>query len=167
MRKYLFPIKQFEYSQYLLEVFLVECEKELLNSETIKEILYPKDIKKETWKTFSDQILKDNKRILDYVQNRDGIYAIHIKRKKTDEWLLRYIGQKGKNSKDRLKSHLVTKHDKTGSKLEKVQESVVNGWKIGVSFIEINPGSMRLSVEELLIEKNSIQLEWNKRSKNR
>lgn len=92
-----FPIKQFKYKQYLLEVFLLECEKELLNSENINEIVYPKGIRKETWENFQDKILNDdNKRILDYVQNRDGIYAIHIKRKKLTNGCLDILVRKEK-----------------------------------------------------------------------
>ncbi|MFD2200190.1 hypothetical protein [Shivajiella indica] len=64
-------------------------------------------------------------------------------------------------SRQRLFNHFVDKHVKTGAKLEKVKEALLNGKRIGISFLRIEPDYMRKPLEEWLISRNSDKLVWN------
>lgn len=60
---------------------------------------------------------------------------------------------------ERLRQHLVSKHELTGSKLENVNKALSDGYDIGVKLFSIRPDSMRLFYEEKLI--SEFDLEWN------
>jgi hypothetical protein len=76
-------------------------------------------------------------------------------------WVLKYIGETKKSiSRTRLRNHLIKKHDKTGSKLAKVNELLAQNIKIGIKSIKLNHEELRLYFEEKLI--NSFkELPWN------
>ncbi|MDN3660370.1 hypothetical protein [Vibrio agarivorans] len=64
------------------------------------------------------------------------------------------------NYRQRIRNHLITKHEKTGSKLQNIKQAVSGGCQVSVSFISIEPESLRNTIEEELIKKYSP--EWNK-----
>lgn len=57
------------------------------------------------------------------------------------------------------------KNDKTGAKLDGVKRVVKSGGSIKISFISIEPESLRHCIEELLIKKYKNKLEWNTNGK--
>jgi hypothetical protein len=56
---------------------------------------------------------------------------------------------------------MITKDHRTGSMLKAVKTAVAAGQEIGVSFIKVEPQSLRLFVEETIIVKHKNELPWN------
>ncbi len=75
-----------------------------------------------------------------------------------------YVGQRKHNRLgERMRQHLVKKHEKTGSQLMKVQRAVADGKKIGISYVLIEPEALRHYAEESIIaERADGELPWNK-----
>jgi hypothetical protein len=67
--------------------------------------------------------------------------------------------------KQRIRSHLVWRNKKTksgkftGSKFDEVQHHISHGFDIALSFIEIEPESLRHYVEEMVLARSNP--EWN------
>jgi predicted small secreted protein len=75
---------------------------------------------------------------------------------------MRYIGQsKSIEARNRLSNHLIKKDKNTGAKLQFVKQHIEKGGKIKVSHILIEPESLRHYIEEELIKKHSVDLDWN------
>lgn len=92
-----------------------------------------------------------------------NIYALFISEPHNDEsFNLQYIGKTTRKlARQRLRNHLIKKHEKTGAKLDNVKESVLRGCKLKVSFISVTPESLRNYVEEELINRNP-NATWNR-----
>lgn len=83
------------------------------------------------WTNHNDDILDMNKRLLDCLNHKENIYALHIKYNNSN-WQIVYIGQrKSKNIRSRIIQHLIKKHKSTGSKLLEVKDVISNGREIG------------------------------------
>jgi hypothetical protein len=95
------------------------------------------------------------------IPSSPGIYAIWSNN------TVKYIGEAA-ILKSRLRQHLIYKSSKTGSKLEKVKDENTKGNTIFISFICVEPPSLRLAIEDRLIgkrrEKNHSALPWNIKS---
>ena len=143
-----------------LEQFLEECESKLFAEESKVEIIYnPK------WDI--SEIKNTNKKLFDSIgEIKPNIYAIFATENKDSDFRLKYIGQtNSQGARTRLTNHLITKNDKTRAQLEKVKSIVKSGGRIKVSFIKIEPESLRHYIEEMLIEKDENKLEWNAHGK--
>lgn len=151
----------------ILNAFAVAANNALKSS--VREFKYPEALKSKhgamCWKEHTHEIKEINRKILKAVSDRAGVYAILVA-KKDEDWTLKYIGQTtSKGSKGRLTSHLVwrnkeTKSGKyTGSKFDEIQYAVKSKEKIGLSFVELHPATLRHFIESYLIEKK--QPEWN------
>lgn len=142
-----------------LHQYLNECDALLLNTDTRKDINYNIDNISEWYLSSNQQygqILKNNnKNVLP--KNNANIYAIYLNQK------LVYIGQtKSSLSTTRLTNHLFYKHEKTGSKLKNVKESIKNGNSISISYISVKPESLRHYIEDELIKKYTLlDTLWN------
>ena len=75
-----------------------------------------------------------------------------------------YVGQtKSQYLRQRIRQHLVKKSQKTGSQLPQVQDAVADGRNIGISYVLIEPESLRLYVEDSIIATRADgELPWNK-----
>ncbi|MBO5531685.1 MAG: GIY-YIG nuclease family protein [Fibrobacter sp.] len=116
----------------------------------------------------SDIIGNPEKTIPSEVPKQSGIYAIWVGN------VAKYVGE-AKNLRARLRAHLIYRSDKTGSKLENVM-NVYKDNDIFVSFMHVEPESIRLAVEDKLIGRLrdsktaahdlewKYDLEWNKQS---
>jgi hypothetical protein len=105
-----------------------------------------------------------NKNILNSIGGKSGVYAIWVK--KETEVSIRYIGHTdGKTSRQRIRNHFITKHDRTGAQLENVKEAIKEKCQVGLTFVEIDPPSLRLYVEMILINENYDHCHWNIKSK--
>lgn len=144
-----------------LEKFLEECEKYLFDKENKREIIYNQE-----WDV--TEIKNTNKDLLDSIGKiKPNIYAIFATENKNAEFELKYIGQtNSQGARTRLTNHLITKNHKTGAKLEKVKRVVNSGGRIKISFIAIEPESLRHYIEEELIKKYKNKLSWNTQGKN-
>ena len=101
-------------------------------------------------------------KIIDKKDYSPNIYAILIRKDNLSKWKLKYIGQrKSKFIKERLKQHLLRKHEKTGAQLENVKNYLDLGYDIGIKLFSVIPDELRQFYEQKLIQ--SIEgLSWNK-----
>jgi len=76
------------------------------------------------------------------------------------------MGQsKSTEARNRLSNHLIKKNKNTGAKLQLIKEHIQKGGKIKVSYILVEPESLRHYIEEELIKKYSVNLDWNSHTK--
>jgi len=146
-----------------LEQFLSTCEEELLAEKNMRIVVYPDDAVK-LWR--SETIRDANEKLLSEFSGTANVYAIFIADKANNDYTLKYIGQtKSKLARARLYNHLIKKDAKTGAQLSKVMSHVQAGGSIKISWISINPESLRHYVEEELINKHQQKLTWNQQGK--
>jgi len=138
-------------------------------SQSIQNIQYPDDLTKEDgktkWKKKYKEIDKLNKNLLYNISDKNGVYALYL-REDNDDWTIQYAGQtKSGTSRQRIRSHIVWRNNNpkakkiTGSKFDEVQQNILSGKKLGFSFVEICPGSLRHYIEENLIK--DLHPPWN------
>jgi len=155
-------------NEELLNSFLFDVQRMLLNQKNINEFEYPKELrnsKKNTWEKHVSEIKRRNESKLKKISSKAGVYALFTKSLAKDKWQLKYMGQTAsKYSRSRIINHLITKHKDTGAKLEVIKKAVQNGKYIGIVFIEINPSELRHFLEERLISIH--KPEWNQRKRN-
>jgi hypothetical protein len=168
-RKYgMFRRMHLENNKYI-EDFAYLCGDKLLNQRKIKEFTYPNTINSlDRWDDdYVDMLIsiQSNEQILKSVSGKFGVYAL-FEKNKSKVWDVKYIGHtNAKYARQRIRNHLIKKDVRTGAQLSSIQNSVLIGNKIGISFLEIHPGYLRHVVEELLIHKYSERLAWNERGK--
>ncbi|WP_143599106.1 hypothetical protein [Variovorax boronicumulans] len=98
-----------------------------------------------------------------------NVYALWKRANSEEKWELMYIGQRSRQSGwSRVAQHLFSTPQGTQSKLQEVRAAIEAGAQIGVTGILIEPDSMRLSIEEELISRNSSSdshLLWNRKAR--
>jgi len=98
-----------------------------------------------------------------------NVYALWKRNMAEGEWELMYIGQRShKSGWSRVAQHLFSTSKGTQSKLEEVRAAIESGAQMGVTAILVEPDSIRLSVEEELINRNSSSnghLLWNRKGR--
>jgi hypothetical protein len=98
-----------------------------------------------------------------------NVYALWKRFGSEEKWELMYIVQRShKYGWSRVAQHLFSTPQGTQSKLREVHAAVEAGAQIGVTAILVEPDSMRLSVEEELINRNSSSdghLLWNRKAR--
>jgi hypothetical protein len=113
--------------------------------------------------------LKNNQLPLSLKKSPINVYALWMRANSDEDWTLMYIGQRSrKYGWSRVAQHLFTTPSGTQSKLQQVRAAIEAGAQIGVTGILIEPDSLRLSVEEELIQRNSSSgkhLLWNQKSR--
>jgi hypothetical protein len=154
-----------------LKEFAASCMTKLIVEEPY-EFIYPIELHnnedEKVWKRYIPIIKELNKNLLSKLRNNANLYAIYVRNSKDSNWQPVYVGErKSDGMRERITQHLINKNVGTGSKLAEVMEAVSNGRLIGVSFIKVDPESLRLYVEEYIINNSSIDtLKWNKQGKN-
>jgi len=142
-----------------LEAFVKRVDKYLNNNSNQKKVAYP-ETSVSPWS--SDELLRANEDLLSSVAGRANVYGIFVAQGDSKKYSLRYIGKsKRKLARQRIRNHLFKKHEKTGAKLSKVIDHVQAGGKINVSWVEIEPESLRNFVEEELISMHP-ESNWNR-----
>ncbi|MDQ6997065.1 MAG: hypothetical protein Q9M82_06340 [Mariprofundus sp.] len=134
----------------------------------MKPALYPSvhPLSVELWN--SEKIKISNEKLLADISGAANVYAIFIADKGNNEYALKYIGQtRSKYARTRLTNHLINKNENTGAKLNKVKCHIQTGGSIKISWISINPESLRHYVEEELIVRHKEELVWNEQGKKR
>jgi hypothetical protein len=98
-----------------------------------------------------------------------NIYALWKRTGPDRDWELMYIGQRSHRSGwSRVQQHLFSTPQGTQSKLREVRAAIEAGAQMGVTAILVGPDSMRLSIEEELINRNSTSdghLLWNRKAR--
>lgn len=143
-----------------LSDFAEICSKTLF-AEVHYQFIFPKECSLQNWPV--GKIKSTNEMFLKTLRHRANIYAIFIRSPGTDnKWNHIYVGQrKSVELRDRITQHLIKKSCETGSMLGNIKASVDEGKEIGLSFIKVEPETLRLFVEETIIAKHKKDLEWN------
>lgn len=138
-----------EFNRDLLEDIFKEAESNLLSETNIRWFSY--DI---------DFICQNRIDLIDLVKNEAIVYCIWISNGSQASPV--YIGHSSsKLSRQRITNHFVKKNPRTGSQLERIKVVLLEGRKVGFSFLKIEPDYMRKPLEEWLILRNREKLIWN------
>lgn len=141
-----------------LDEFAEKCASALFVGSPI-QFPYPDGCNLTNWpiakiKTLNDETLKG-------LRGAGNVYALYTRRP-NEAWSVVYVGQrKSEGLRERITQHLVNKDSRTGSMLEAVKTAVSDGREMAISFIHVQPESLRLYVEETIISKRKKQLPWN------
>jgi hypothetical protein len=142
-----------------LERFLESVEAALLREESMSLVSYPQN-SISPWN--ADQLDAANQKILDAVSGTANVYAILTAPKNSNSFSLRYIGKTtSKLARQRVRNHLIKNHEKTGAKFQYVKTHVLSGGKVKISWLKIEPESLRNYLEEELIKKHK-EADWNR-----
>lgn len=143
-----------------LTEFAESCAQKLF-AEVPHEFVYPNGSSLQHWPV--EEIKTKNEAFLKTLRHRANVYALFIcSPGKNEKWRAVYVGErKSAGLRDRMTQHLIAKDHRTGSMLEAVKTAVAAQQKIGVSFIKVQPESLRLFVEETIIAKHKDELPWN------
>ncbi|EPE6797862.1 hypothetical protein ACSKZ4_004574 [Vibrio alginolyticus] len=142
-----------------LNEFVLSINDFIHNEENHSVVQYPRN-SVSSWNVKS--IEEENEALLNSVSGSANIYAIFELADNNDKPTLKYIGKTTRRlARQRLRNHLITKHAKTGAKLESVKDLVRRGHTIKIAYLPIEPESLRNYVEEELIFLNK-SAEWNR-----
>ena len=142
-----------------LDEFADECASELL-VDSPTQFHYPENCNFTNWPI--DEIKELNDETLKSLRGAGNVYALYSRRP-DESWSVVYVGQrKSAGLRERITQHMVNKDVRTGSMLEAVKTAISDGREMAISFIQVEPESLRLYVEETIISKNKAKLKWNK-----
>ncbi len=139
----------------------ITIDKDLIKNLKYKNILkYFKTTNTVTSISTKTQINRiDEFALTQICDNKPNLYAIYLKESK--QWNLKYIGQsKSCYIRQRMRNHLLKKHERTGAQLENVTKAIEEGYEVGLKTVEIYPEELRHYYEQKLIEE--LKPEWNK-----
>jgi len=141
-----------------LEEYLGKVEAALLQEDACTPFEYPQQ-SISPWN--SKQLDAANKNVLDSVSGVANVYAIFTAPNNSNEFTLRYIGKTTRKlSRQRIRNHLIKKNAKTGAKLDNIVAHVQSGGFVKISWIKIEPESLRNYIEEELISRHK-EADWN------
>jgi len=143
-----------------LAEFAKSCAQALF-AEVPHQFIFPAGCNLQHWPV--GEIKSSNETFLKTLRHRANVYALSVRPSgENQNWRPVYVGErKSAGLRDRITQHLITKDHRTGSMLEAVKTAVAAGQEIGVSFIKVEPESLRLFVEETIIAKHKNELPWN------
>lgn len=142
-----------------LEAYLETVEAALLGEDCRLQVLY---MGEHVLPWDAEKIEQENLELLDKATGRANVYAIFTASKDSHDFSLRYIGKTTRKlARQRVRNHLVKKHVKTGAKLEKIVAHVQSGGLVKISWVRIEPESLRNYVEEELIRRHR-NADWNR-----
>jgi len=140
-----------------LEAFADTCLNELVISDP-RPFTYPNSSCNSNWDI--EKIKEENSNLLCQLRHNGNLYALYTRENSSSNWRLRYVGQrKSKNLRERISQHLISKNERTGSKLENIKGAIFNDEQVALSYIKIEPESLREFIEEHIIRKKSP--DWN------
>ena len=132
-----------------LKAFLIDVEIALLLEEKRTLVSYPSS-SISPWNTAELDVA--NQKLLDAAYGSANVYAIFTAPKNSTTFSLKYIGKTTRKlARQRIRNHLIKKHEKTGAKLKHVMDHVLSGGSVKISWITIEPESLRNYIEEELI----------------
>jgi hypothetical protein len=142
-----------------LEKYLSNVEAVLLREDGRLLVEYPKE-SLSPWN--AKQLDKANQKILDAVSGVANVYVIFTAPKNSCTFSLRYIGKTTRKlARQRVRNHLIKKNENTGAKLKNIVEHVQSGGLVKISWLKIEPESLRNYVEEELINRHK-EADWNR-----
>ena len=139
-----------------LKAFANTCLKKLVSDP--KPFKYPNISCNSNWDI--EKIKEENSKLLRQLRHNGNLYALYTRENSLSNWRLRYVGQsKSKSLRERISQHLISKNEQTGSKLENIKGAIFNGEEVALSYIKIEPESLREFIEEHIIRKETP--DWN------
>ena len=109
-----------------------------------------------------EKLAAENENLLSDASGKANVYMLYTSAKESSTYQLRYIGKTTRKlARQRLRNHLFKKHENTGAKLAKVMQHVQSGGSIKLSWIAIEPESLRNWAEEELIACHT-EADWNR-----
>ncbi len=148
-----------EFDTKKIEAIFLKAEEQLFNRQEIINIQYVN----------YDHTSFDanNQPLLQAVAGNPIIYCIWTG-ESVETLSPKYIGHAGRKiSRQRLRSHLTKKNERTGAKLKNVIQELELKSIIGISKLIIDPHYMRKALEDWLIDRNSELLKWNQVGRNK
>ena len=147
-------ISKIVFDEPTLEKMFSVAERELFDKTKIRNIVYNN-------KDCITDFDKNNKKFLDDISKKSVVYFIWVGIS-INELSPFYVGHAFETiSKQRMIAHFSRKNKATGSKLENIKKAIEDNCFLGVTFVQIDPGYMRTSIEEWLIVKYADKLIWN------
>ncbi|HCN46790.1 MAG TPA: hypothetical protein DIT18_14965 [Pseudomonas sp.] len=147
-----------------LTAYLDTIDHALLHEHQRKLVSYPKQ---SVLPWDHDALIKENAMLLNELGGSANIYAIYTSQTQDSDFTLRYIGKTTRSlARQRIKNHLFNKHEKTGSKLQQIISHVSAGGYVKVSWVRIEPESLRNYLEEELINRHRCA-DWNRENAKR
>lgn len=148
-----------------LQPFVAECRSRLIVADPLP-FSYPATLvgtsTTATWSASVARIKELNEHILGSLRNKANLYAIYTRRDSRQPWVPVYVGHsKSKEMRSRITAHMIKKDDGTGAQLEQVMAAVRSGRSLAVSFLLIKPDSLRLVVEDCILNDPESEFLWN------
>lgn len=142
-----------------LEKYLAGVERSLLSEANKYKVSYPK-ANISPWDSIA--LDKINNQLLSNASSNANVYAIFTASKGSDTFLLRYIGKTTRKlARQRIRNHLIKKNEGTGAKLLQVTKHVLAGGEVMLSWVKVEPESLRNYLEEELIARHR-EADWNR-----
>ena len=142
-----------------LDSFLSKINQYLTEDKNQRGVVYS-DKHVEPWN--GDKLAGENEKLLSDAFRKANVYMLFTAIKGSSDYRLRYIGKtKRKLARQRIRNHLFKKNDGTGAKLEKVKLHVKSGGSVKISWVLIEPESLRNWAEEELIILHP-EADWNR-----
>ncbi len=156
---------------YDLKPFVEECRSRLIFADPLP-FRYPPTLVGEfttaTWSASVPRIKELNEHILGSLRNNANLYAIYTRRDPRQPWAHVYVGHsKSKEMRTRITAHMIKKDAGTGAQLEQVMAAVRSGYSLAVSFLLVKPDSLRLVVEDCILNDPESEFPWNINGRNR
>lgn len=142
-----------------LDNYLTKIDKYLTEDKNQRSVTYS-NINVDSWK--GDKLAEENEVLLSDASGKVNVYMLFTALKGSTVYTLRYIGKTTRKfARQRVRNHLFKKHDGTGAKLEKVKAHVKSGGSVKISWVLIEPESLRNWAEEELISSHP-EADWNR-----
>lgn len=142
-----------------LDSFLTKINQYLTEDKNQRNVIYS-DKYVGSWN--GDELAVENEMLLSDASGQANVYILFTATKGSSDYKLRYIGKTTRKlARQRLRNHLFKKHNDTGAKLEKVKSHVKSGGSVKISWVSIEPESLRNWAEEELISLHP-EADWNR-----
>lgn len=142
-----------------LDAFLTQINDYLVDDKNKNSVLFSSN-NISPWN--GDALAIENATLLENTSKEANIYMLFTAKNNSTTFELRYIGKTTKKlARQRLRNHLFKKHDDTGAKLDQIISHVTEGGSVKVSWVKIEPESLRNWAEEELIFSHP-EADWNR-----
>lgn len=142
-----------------LDSFLKEIDRHLVDEKNWVPVVFSAN-NVSPWD--AKALATENESLLTSASRRANVYMIFAAKRESIDYKLRYIGKStGKLVRQRLRNHLFKKNEGTGAKLEAVMSHVKAGGTIKISWVTVEPESLRNWAEEELISAHP-EADWNR-----
>lgn len=152
------PRMKFQHKD-ILDTFLNEINQHLINEKNRVPVAFSsKNVSPWDGGKLSDE----NETLLANTSGKANVYMLFTAKKGSKDYKLRYIGKTTRKlARQRLRNRLFKKNDGTGAKLEAVMSHVKAGGSMKISWVTVEPESLRNWAEEELISAHP-EANWNR-----